>query len=166
MKVLTTIEGLDVVEAANGTVRFIGDVDVDIDGVDAKTGKPYDSRGDKYYQAATSLRVNGQSLDARVDRYVVVPQQLPKLVRGVVLGCKCVVEDMLTNTSATGVVGDLGPTAKVGEVSCAMALALGLNDSPVNGGSDQKRFRYTVYPDTPAFVNGKLYPLQPLKSKA
>lgn len=165
MRRLATIEDIDVVELVNGCVRFIGDVDVDIDGADAE-GKPYDARGDKYYQPRTSLLYKGRSLDAREVPYVVVPLQLPKLVKGVVLGCRAVVEDMLSDFKAVGVVGDLGPTFKTGEVSVRMAQVLGLNDSPVNGGCEQKRFRYTIYPGVPAFCGGVQYDLQPLRKGA
>ena len=164
MKKLTNIEGLDVVELDNGAVRFIGDVDVDIDGAD-QNGKPYDARGDRYYHPRTSLQFNGKSLDARKVPYVVVPLQLPAMVKGVVLGCKAVVEDMLYGITAVGVVGDLGPTSKDGEVSVKMAAQLGLNDSPVNGGCDQARFRYTIFPDVPAVVDGVTYNLQPLRKR-
>ena len=57
----------------------------------------------------------------------------------------------------------LGPTnpSRAGEISVALAKALGIPSSPVNGGSTNLNAAlYEIYPGTPALVNGKSYQLQ------
>lgn len=88
--------------------------------------------------------------------FIVVPPQVRKLTRGVVMGCRA--------TAARGgrevecVVADMGPRNKIGEASIAAARALGIVSNPRTGGVT-KGVLYTIFPGRPARF-GK-YPLIP-----
>jgi hypothetical protein len=123
----------------NGRVAFVADLDVDVDGIG-------ESHGDKYYQPETSLMVNGRYLNADIENFIVVPPLIIKSVHPVVLGCKARVTDLRTGRTVEAVVGDVGPTRKTGEASRAVAIALDLDPSPVNGGVDEPCMLYELWP--------------------
>lgn len=152
MKTLATIEGQPIIASDDGTEVFwkgAGRIDVDGSGP---------SHGDPDYQNDTSLHLNGRALNADVDIYIVVPPQIIKGVRPIVLGCQA---DVFYNGKRTAaVVGDIGPHTKLGEMSRACAIALGINPSPVSGGVDVHTVEYRCWPGTAASVNGKAYDLQ------
>lgn len=127
----------------NGRVAFVADLDVDVDGIGS-------SHGDPYYQPQTSLRVNGRYLNADIERFIVVPPLIIKKVLPVVLGCKARVTDLRTGESVDAVVGDVGPTRKTGEASRAVALALDIDPSPIDGGEDEPCILYELWPGIPA----------------
>jgi hypothetical protein len=102
-------------------------------------------------------------VDAASVPYIVLPSHWRKKAIGVVLGCKATVKDTKTGKvlEATGVL-DFGPRGHVGEASIACAKFFGLPSSPKHGGTEEKRFIYTFFPDVPAVINGVTYQLQPL----
>jgi len=102
-------------------------------------------------------------VDAASVPYIVLPSHWRKEAVGVVLGCKATVEDTKTGKilDAAGVL-DFGPRAKLGEASMACAEFFGIPSSPKNGGTSEKRFIYTFFPDVPAVINGVTYKLQPM----
>lgn len=122
------------------------------------------------YVSATSYQWAGFSatdplayVDAASVPFIVLPSHWRMEAVGVVLGCKATVEDTKTGKilDAAGVM-DFGPRAKLGEASVACAKFFGIPSSPKDGGTDEKRFIYTFFPDVPAEINGVTYPLQPM----
>ncbi len=149
-----THEGFNspVFQEADGRVHFMADMDVDVDGSGS-------SHGDPYYQPDTSLHYQGKPLNADVERYIVVSLAIVDKITGVVLGSQARVT--YRGKTVDAVVGDLGPTKTDGEASRAVALALGINPSPINGGVDAPAVFYEFFPGVPAVVDGKTYSLQP-----
>lgn len=96
-------------------------------------------------------------VDAGKVPYVVVPPQVRMLPAGIVLGCKVIVK--YRDKVVQAVVADIGPRTKIGEGSIALAKALGIKDSPRNGGLEDKGVLYYIYPNVPAEVNGVTYQL-------
>lgn len=153
-RIIATIENENIVEHDDKTVTFRSKAAIDSDGIG-----PH--HGDKTAQDETSLHQNGKSLNADVDRYIVVPPAIIRGVVGVVLGCQAQVTNTLNGKSTPAVVGDIGPHRKLGEISCACASAIGLNPSPVSGGVDEHVISYVIHPGVPAIVGDKTYTLQP-----
>lgn len=61
---------------------------------------------------------------------------------------------------ALTMVGDKGPTRKIGEASPACASLLGIRPSARNGGVDELEVTYYWHPGWPATIDGRRYPLQ------
>jgi hypothetical protein len=156
MRVIANIEGEDIVERDDKSVQWTAKMAVDSDGVG-----PH--HGDRTAEDETSLKIDGVSLNADVDKYVVVPPAIIQGVEGVVLGCKARVLNTGNGVGTDAVVGDEGPHHKLGEAACVTAAAVGLNPSPVDGGTSDHIIQYTIWPGVPAVVDGKTYPLQPGK---
>lgn len=155
MKLLFDFNGNPIWNNEDGSYRWQAPMPVDSDGAGP-------SHGDKYHQSQTSLRYNGLPLNADIDQYGVVIPKFCKSVPGIVLGCQGLVLDPLTGNIARFVCGDVSddaPTRKLGEGSIALARALGLPESPVNGGTD-RILQWTVIPGMPARVGSKIYQLQ------
>ena len=115
----------------------------------------------------TAYRLRGFSSDdprAYVDSetvpYIVVPPIVITAVRGVVLGCRAVATNLRNSKIVEGVVADVGPRTKNGEVSIAMARALGLRSNPRNGGEDRPFIRYELWPGVHGEINGTRIALQ------
>lgn len=154
MRLLATIQDCPIVENEDGTVTYLAKAAIDADGAG---GNPFH---DKYFQPQTSLRhEDGTSLNALTERYVVVPPAIIRGVKPVVLGCQARVR--YRGTSVTAVVADIGPAAKLGEISVALAKALGIPDSPVSGGVEEHVVYYVLSPGVAACVDGRRYKLQP-----
>lgn len=102
-------------------------------------------------------------VDSETVPYIVVSPLVRKKARGVVLGCKAMVE--YNGRVIDAVVADIGPTNKIGELSIAAARYLGIPESPRTGGlSDTDDVKYTFWPGTPAVVNCVTYELKPMYS--
>lgn len=151
MRVIATIEGEPITEYDNGRVSWRAKMAIDSDGVG-----PH--HGDHTAQDETTYKPN---LNADEDKYIVVPPAIRNGVKGVVMGCQAHVRNIKNGRETHAVVGDVGPHKKLGEASCATASAVGLNPSPVSGGVDEHIIEYTIWPGTPASVDGKIYKLQP-----
>lgn len=154
MKTLDTIEGCDLVDNEDGSLTVVAPAMIDDDG----SG---DAHGDPDEQPDTSLHQAGRPLNADVDRYIVLPPQVIAMVAGIVLGCRVLVYNLITELSTEAVVGDIGPRSKIGEMSIACARAIGVPPSPTTGGEERHVIRYTFWPGIPACVEGKAYTLQP-----
>lgn len=140
---LATIEGspIERVLKDDGTeiVTFIAKAAVDNDG---SGGNP---ERDPDFQPETSLKNHGRSLNAEIEPFVVVPLAIIRGTKGKVLGSLVLCSNQENGKRARGVVGDIGPAGKLGEVSVAMARMLGLSGSPLSGGTDAKVIEYTIY---------------------
>ncbi len=157
MRILATIEGEEITEWSNHDVSFKSCARIDADGI----GPQY--KGDTRIND-TSLHLDGKPLNADEDLYIAVPPAIIKGVRGVVLGCQCHLTNLKTKLATEAVVADIGPSARLGEVSVACAKALGIDPSPTKGGEEKHVVLYTLKPGTPAVVNGKQYNLQPYRT--
>ena len=155
MTLLPIINGERIIELPSGKVVFIGDADIDCDG---SGGNP---DHDPYFQPDTTLHRNGRALNAYLERFIVVPPAIVCGVPGVVMGCQAHAVNLLNGRECTAVVGDLGPTSKIGELSVACAIALGLNGNPNYGGTSEHVIFYSLKPGQAAIVDGIRYELQP-----
>lgn len=151
MRTIATIEGEDILEYDDLSVRFWAKAAIDSDGVG-----PH--HGDLTAQNETTYKPD---LNADIDRYIVVPPAIRDGVVGVVIGCQATLINKVNGMSTAAVVGDIGPHKKLGEISCACAKALGLNPSPVDGGTDDHIIHYLLIPGQAAVVGDKTYELQP-----
>jgi hypothetical protein len=105
----------------------------------------------------TAYRFPGMAVDdpaAYVDSetvaYIVVPPIVKTDTVGKVLGCRARATNTATGKTSWGVVADIGPRKKTGEVSIEMARRLGLPSNPRNGGSDKPNIFYELWPGIPA----------------
>lgn len=143
------------IQSGQEVVDFTADADVDCDGLG---GNPHH---DPYFQPDTKLHHNGKALIAEEVPYIVVPPSVIKKTKGIVMGCRAQVTLLDTQQTIMAVVGDEGPTAKVGEMSVAACERLGLNGNPNNGGISYYGIHYRIFPGIPATVDGVTYELQP-----
>lgn len=156
MRILDVIQGVEIIQHEDGHVSFLADASVDCDG---SGGNP---DNDPYFQPDTTLHNEGKALNAYQESFIVVPPVVVRRVVPVVMGCKARVLYRKTGIYQDAVVGDLGPTQKIGEVSVFLARLLGMSGNPNTGGeSDMRMVLYEVWPGTPAIVNGVTYQLQP-----
>lgn len=152
-KIIDTIEGEPITLGDDGKIRFKAKAAIDGDGV----GK---SHGDPDFQNRTSLRHNGNFLNADNDRYIAVPPAIIAGVAPIVLGSQAQVTNTITNKTCTAVVGDVGPHRKLGEISIACAAAIGIDPSPTRGGVERHVVEYVISPGVAAVVDGVTYQLQ------
>lgn len=135
-----------------------------------RNGKPFiQQAGDPapgFYVSATSYewtdwpRDNPRRyLDSESIPFIVVENYIRNRAKGVVLGCKARVANLKNGRAVDCVVGDMGPLTKLGELSIAAAVALGLNGDPRAGGVDTPILKYELWPGVPAVVNGVTYNL-------
>lgn len=137
---LTIIEGC-AVQWDGKQIRFTARGRIDDDGSGG-------AHGDKFHESETSLKLAGRSLNADAVRYIVVPPQIIRGVPPVVLGCLC--EVSYNGTTAEAVVGDVGPHDRLGEMSRALAIALGIDSNPNTGGVDAPVVEYLLTPGVAA----------------
>lgn len=118
----------------------------------------------------TSYRFPGKSLDdpsayldAATVPYIVVPPVCLEKTRGAVLGCLARATHLKSGRTAVGVVGDVGPRSKVGEISAAMAELLHIPNDRHGGGIDGQEIRYECCPGVPGEVNCEKIALMTMK---
>lgn len=99
-------------------------------------------------------------VDSETVPCITVPPLVIKGVKGIVLGSRCRVTNTQNKRVVEGVVADVGPRNKIGEISIAMAKALGIPESPRFGGASEPILEYEIWPDVSATVLGVNYPLQ------
>jgi Fungal chitosanase of glycosyl hydrolase group 75 len=151
------IAGVSIYEFLQPALRLQWDAGMTID-CDGSGGNP---DNDPYFQPHTSLKHDGESLNAYEVPFVVVPPFVIGCVKPVVMGCAAVVINLSDGQATVAVVGDCGPTKKIGEASCKCASEIGLDGDPNRGGTEKKIVRYMIWPGVPAYVNGVAYDLQP-----
>lgn len=117
---------------------------------------------DPDWQGQTSLKhKDGSYLDAYEDIFIVVNKSIINAVPEIVMGCQARVTHLDNGLKTPAAVGDLGPSAKIGEASVACAKIVKINPSPTHGGEEDKRaVLYECWPGQAATVNGIEYPLQ------
>src|SRR5437762_13029488 len=158
MKKLFTIKSkmegytADVIEDDDGSVFFVGDMDIDVD------GSPNWKR-DPYGQPDTTLHFKGKPINSDAVPGIVLPPEIIRSVEKVVLGCKSIVT--YKGKASNAVVFDVGPHNKLGEGSAELARRLGINPDPNRGGTDDQEVTYRFWPGIPAAVDGIVYTLQP-----
>jgi len=154
MKILATIENVNIIELEDGSVTWTSHARIDDDGSD--------NRGhDKYWQPGTSLLHNGKPVDSEAVPGIVVPPLILMAVAGVVLGCKAEVTRKGVTTDA--VVFDVGPHNKIGEMSPECARRLNISGDPNTGGDDDLDITYQIWPGVPACIDGETFELQPYR---
>ena len=153
-RVLAVLENCPILLFADGHILFTAKAAIDGDGSGS-------SHGDPDFQPRTSWRNRGSSLNSDVDCYIVVPPVILDGVKPVVLGSQVQVFNRLNRKTSAAMVGDVGPSHRVGEISIALANALGIPSSPTTGGETSHVIQYTIYPGKPAVVGAKTYSLQP-----
>jgi hypothetical protein len=137
-------------------------------------GKPVIQRSGRFkgfYVSTTSLHnaagsptVPGTYVDARKIPYIVLPPEFMKQF-GVSLGDLAVVTNQSNGKTSFAIFADVGPHGKIGEGSVALARALGLNDYPRYGGTDNPSIAYLVFPQS-GLGPGKLRSAREIKSSA
>lgn len=156
---IATIQGVDVqlfVDEVTGgeIVRFIADADIDCDG---SGGNPLH---DPCFQPDTRYHHNGQALHAEKVPYVVVPPVVLAKTKGRVLGSVCYLRNLENKKTCVAVVGDSGPTKKIGELSPAAAELLGLSGNPNYGGTSDYIIEYQIEVGVSAVIDNVRYETQ------
>jgi hypothetical protein len=130
---------------------FYGDMDNCVDGTPYWEEDPCGASG-------TALYYKGKPVNGDIVPGIVLPPDIIKAVKDVVLGCQSLAIRG-THTIST-VVYDVGPTKKVGEGSPATLRALGA-PAPQDGmgGIDEQEVLYMFWPGVPAIllVDGSVY---------
>jgi hypothetical protein len=131
---------------------WFGDMDNDVD------GSPY-WNDDPSGQGGTRWTYQGKPINGDIIPFVVVPPQIIKVTPEIVGGCIGTVE--YKGITQPVVVGDSGPSNKIGEGSPATLKALGL---PAlhngNGGLDTQEILYRIWPGVAARLvlgDGSIY---------
>jgi hypothetical protein len=124
-------------------------------------GMPVNTYGDPCYQSQTAYYNGGKFVNADYVPYIVVPPQVRNGVEPVVMGCQGVIINLKNGRSTPAMVGDEGPSDKIGEASCEAARRVGLSGDPNNGGTSDHVILYIIWPGIAAHVDGKVWPLQP-----
>jgi Fungal chitosanase of glycosyl hydrolase group 75 len=157
VKEVGVIAGVSIYEFLKPALRLQWDAGMTID-CDGSGGNP---DNDPYFQPETSLKNKGKSLNAYKTAFIVVPPFVIGCVKPIVMGCQAAVINLQNGLVTPAVVGDCGPTKKIGEASCKCAEDIGLDGDPNSGGTEKKIVRYMIWPGIPALVDGITYKLQP-----
>lgn len=112
-----------------------------------------------YAIAGKAYRDPNRYLNSSVIPFCVVPPKLRNAISPKFLGCQMEAINMQTGDISSGMCGDIGPDGKLGEGSIQNARLLKLNPDPYRGGTSQRIIQWTLYPGTPAEIQGKVYPL-------
>lgn len=143
---------------------MVGDMDIDCDGdsIDPKRpGLGINPDRDPSFQPHTTYRLpGGKSLNAYTVPFIVLPPLAFKNVKEKVLGCQAWATNHRTGKKEPAMIGDSGPTFKIGEGSPCLAERIGVNPNPNHGGEDDyDLITYEWEPGVPAVVDGITYAL-------
>jgi hypothetical protein len=150
-KVIETIEGHHIILEDDGRITYTAKAAIDDDG----SGP---SLGDPDFQPDTNRHLGGKALDATKVRYIVVPPSIISAVKPIVLGCQAHVS--FKGNTVDAVVGDVGPSQKIGEISVKCAKDLGIPHSRTTGGVSGG-VHYEIITGQPSVVDGIEFPLTP-----
>jgi hypothetical protein len=132
-------------------IMWFGDADNDVD------GSPYWQK-DPSGQSGTRWTYQGKPINGDKIPFIVVPPQIIKMTPEIVGGCVGTVE--YKGNVVGCVVGDSGPSKKIGELSPAALRGLGL-PAPQNGngGLDTQGILYRIWPGVAARLEaeGEIY---------
>jgi hypothetical protein len=151
--VLGTLEGVPIY-CVKDRVEWKANMTVCCDG---SGGNP---DNDPYFQSQTAYYNKGKYLNPYKVPYIVVPPLIINGVDPVVLGCQGEILNTKNGKSTLAVVGDVGPSSKIGEASVEAAKRVGLSGDPNMGGTDQNIIQYYIWPGKEAVVDGITYKLQ------
>jgi hypothetical protein len=154
-RVLTTKEGQPV-KWDGVCLSFRANFDIDCDG---SGGNP---DGDPDFQAETSYKPHGVSINPYKVPGGVLPLDLFKSVKGAFLGCLGRCTNLKTGIAALFICHDGGPKAKTGEGTPELAKRVGLDGNARHGGMDSQDCLWEFFPGVPGYIDGITYPLQPL----
>jgi hypothetical protein len=121
---------------------------------------PRNTYGDPHWQRGTAYYNSGKYLNADRIPYVVIPPLVRSAIEATVIGSECEVENLENKMVTDAVCGEIGPKDKLGEGSCELARRVGLNPSPLFGGTQKRIIKYTIYVGINAVVDGMAYKLQ------
>jgi hypothetical protein len=120
-----------------GGLFWTADLDIDCDG---QVSAQCNSMTDPYFMDATAATdSHGQPLDSAALPFVVVPGKSTRFdFRSAGLAMGSVFAVVYEDRVEYGVVGDIGPTAIIGEASYRMAELLGIDPDPSTGGTEDE----------------------------
>jgi hypothetical protein len=150
---LGTLEGCEIY-VSQGRVEWLANMTVCCDG---SGGNP---DNDPYFQSQTAYYNKGKYLNPYKVPYIVVPPLIINGVGPIVLGCQGEIHNVKNGKMTLAVVGDVGPSTKIGEASVEAAKRVGLSGDPNSGGTDDLIIQYYIFPGIPAQVDGITYALQ------
>lgn len=104
-------------------------------------------------------------LDSESVDYIVVSPRVQLGVSGVVLGCRARATNIRNGKAHDCIVGDIGPSRKIGELSISLAKKLGIDSSPKDGGTDELIVKYELWPDQHGSISGQLIALQTARGR-
>lgn len=148
------LEGAPIFRSGN-IVKYIAKAAIDGDGGGGNRER------DSAFQSDTSLHdPDGKPLNARKVRFIAIPPLVRDCVAEILLGSLVFVRDTRNGKACDAVVGDIGPQKKIGEISIACAEAIGLDPSPLHGGTDRQCIEYVIQAGVPACLDGVQYKLK------
>jgi hypothetical protein len=134
-----------------GAVAWQADLDVDCDG--QQTTQCNLQTDPDYLNQTAATDSNGDPLDAAALPYVVIPGTSMRFdFRAAGLDMGTVVAVIFGDHVEYGVLGDVGPTAIIGEASYRMAELLGIDPDPSTGGAEGG-VAYIAFTGDAAMVN-------------
>lgn len=152
----------------NGRVVFAASWGKDI--VFVKDGRPLVlDNGVVPSRTAYALPSDGKApewerqIDSETVPYIVVQGDIIAATKGAVLGCKA--RATYRGVGVDCIVADVGPRAKIGEGSIALARALGIPSSPRSGGLEKAEILYELWPGVHGEINGEKIPLRTSSGK-
>ncbi len=160
-KLIATIEGEPITledQEVPQRVHYKAKLAIDDDGSDNRWHDPCWAADTSLHYPAKPNK-DGKPIDAAFVPYVVAPPAILDGVSPIVLGCRARVT--FKGKSVEAVVGDIGPHRKVGEGSVELARRLGINPSPISGGTEKHEILFELWPGVAAIVDGKTFQLQP-----
>ena len=135
-----------------GAVFWKADMDVDCDG--KQTTQCNSSTDPDYQNQTAAVDSQGNPLDAANLPYVVIPGKSTRCdyaAAGLKMGSVVLV--MYQGQVTYAVLGDVGPSADIGEASYATAAALGANPDPKVGGIDAPDVLYVAFTGTSGVIS-------------
>jgi hypothetical protein len=99
-----------------------------------------------------------RQIDSETVPYIVVQKDIIAGTEGAVMGCKA--RATYKGKSVDCIVADVGPRAKIGEGSIALARALGIPHSPRTGGLERAEVLYELWPGVHGEIAGRKIPLR------
>lgn len=117
---------------------------------------------DPCFQPDTSLHHEGRAINSRCVPGIVMTIEEIKEMPGICLGAKSSATHIESGIKVDTVVYDTGGPEDDGEVSIRTGALLGLNPSPIKGGTQHPVIWYEVEPGVPANIDGVLYHLTAL----